>query len=56
MTSLVLTSSFQGEVDTVMKLGMKSRFDDVGLAQVTPFGARGLFSNISESAQVSGVE
>ena len=44
----VLTRSFQihwvkilllGKVETTIKLGIKSRYDDMDLAQVTPFWA-----------------
>ena len=51
--SLVLTREFQiswkilllGEVETIIKIGIKSWFGDSGLAQVTPFWACSLFFN-----------
>ena len=52
ITSLVLTfqtdwlkSLLLGEVETVFKLGVKSWFGDVGLAQENPFWAHCLFFN-----------
>ena len=65
LTSLVLTRQFQtgwskipvlGEAATVMKLGIKSRFGDVGLS--TSDSILGLLSlfNTANSAQVSTAE
>lgn len=35
--------TFLGEAETAVRLGIKSQFGAVGLAQVTPFGASCLF-------------
>lgn len=35
--------TFLGQTESAIRLGIKSQFDDVGLAQVTPYGACFLF-------------
>ena len=39
----LVKTTFWGETESATRLGIKFQFDDVGLAQVTPFAACCLF-------------